>query len=177
MRLDIWVAVVLGGLVSMAIMVVGASNMGQEITNAVDVSKGLESVFGSWAKYMMGIGLIGAGITSSLTAPLATGLVVCGLLGWSQEVSSKAMRTVMILVVLCGILFSSLGIRPIQLIVLAQLANGILLPLVSGWILWIAYQKEHMGEHKTSRSAMLVGVIIWLVTLALGIKSVSLVFS
>lgn len=177
MRRDIYVAVCLGGIVSMAIIVVGSANEGQAISNAVDVSRGLEGVFGTGAKFLMALGLLGAGITSSLTAPLATGLVVCGLLGWNQTVSSKPMRAVMILVVLSGLLFSSFGIKPIQLIVLAQLANAILLPLVSAWILWMAFQKETMGAHRTSFPAMVFGALIWMLTLALGAKSILLVFN
>ena len=138
MKRDIAVSVILGGVVSMAILVVGAANTSTEITSAADVSKGLESVFGSFAGYMMGFGLLAAGLTSTLTAPLAAGLVVCGIMGWDQEIKSIQMRLTMGGIVGLGLIFSSLGIKPIELIILAQLANGILLPLISGWIIWIA---------------------------------------
>ncbi|MHA7131879.1 Nramp family divalent metal transporter [Algoriphagus namhaensis] len=177
MRKDIWVSVILGGIVSMGIILVGASNPSEEINSALDVSRGLESIFGPAAKLLMGLGLFGAGITSAITAPLATGLVICGLMNWSQKVDSPPMRWTMLSIVILGMIFSSLGFRPVQLIVLAQLANGILLPLISGWILWIASQKAILGKHQTTRKAQVLGFLIWLLTLVLGIKSLALVLS
>ena len=172
MRRDIAISIVLGGLVSMAILMVGAANSSAEISSAIDVSKGLEGVFGSYAKYLMGFGLMAAGLTSSITAPLAAGLVICGIMGWSQEIRSYSMRSSMGIIVGLGLLFASLGIKPVQLITLAQLANGVLLPLISGWIIWIASQKEILGDFRNKPSHTIVAVIIWLITLVLGLKSI-----
>lgn len=172
MRKDIAISIILGGLVSMAILIVGAANSSSEITSAIDVSKGLEGVFGSFAKYLMGFGLMAAGLTSSITAPLAAGLVICGIMGWSQEIRSSSMRASMGVIVGLGLLFASLGIKPVQLITLAQLANGILLPLISGWIIWIASQKEILGDFRNKPGHTILAGIIWLITLALGLKSI-----
>lgn len=176
MRQDISVSVILGGIVSMGILVVGAANTSTEITSAVDVSKGLESVFGSFAGYMMGFGLLAAGMTSALTAPLAAGYVVCGILGWSTEIKGTPMRITMGIIVLLGLLFASLGIKPVQLITLAQLANGILLPLISGWLIWIATQHSVLGKYKNTSLATGIASVIWLITLILGVKSIGTVF-
>lgn len=175
MRRDIALSVILGGLVSMAILIVGAANTSEEISSAMDVSKGLESVFGRFAGYLMGFGLLAAGMTSAMTAPLAAALVVCGMMGWDTEIRSNAMRWSMGLIVGLGLVFSSLGIKPVQLITLAQLANGVLLPLISAWIIWIAAQSSVLGKHKNSPLATAVAILIWLITLVLGIKSVGTV--
>lgn len=176
MKRDIAVSVILGGTVSMAILVVGAANTSSEISSAIDVSRGLESVFGSFAGYMMGFGLLAAGLTSTLTAPLAAGLVVCGIMGWNQEIRSTSMRITMGIIVGLGLIFSSFGIKPIQLIILAQLANGILLPLISGWIIWIAAQKSVLGSFSNTPFKTGIASLIWLITLILGIKSIITVF-
>lgn len=176
MRRDIVVSVVLGGIVSMAILIVGAANTSTEISSAIDVSRGLETVFGPFAGFMMGFGLLAAGLTSSLTAPLAAGFVVCGIMAWDQNIKSKPMRFTMGIIVFLGILFSSFGIKPVQLITLAQLANGILLPVISGWIIWIATKHSVLGKNTNSPQATILAVLIWLVTLILGVKSVGTVF-
>lgn len=172
MRRDIVISIVFGGIVSMAILMVGAANVSTEISSALDVSKGLEGVFGSFAKYLMGFGLMAAGLTSSITAPLAAGLVICGILGWSQDIRSKQMRASMGVIVGLGLVFASLGIKPIQLITLAQLANGVLLPLISGWIIWIASQIAILGDFRNKPWHTILAVLIWLVTVILGLKSV-----
>lgn len=172
MRRDIVISIVFGGIVSMAILMVGAANTSTEITSALDVSKGLEGVFGSFAKYLMGFGLMAAGLTSSITAPLAAGLVICGIMGWDQAIQSRTMRASMGAIVGLGLIFASLGIKPIQLITLAQLANGVLLPLISGWIIWVASQKAILGDFRNKPFYTIIAVLIWLVTLVLGLKSI-----
>ncbi len=172
MRRDIVISIVLGGMVSIAIVIVGATNSGIEINNALDVSKGLEGTFGRFAKYLMGFGLIAAGLTSSITAPLAAGLVICGIMGWNQDIRSPTMRVCMGIIVGLGVIFASLGIKPVQLITLAQLANGFLLPLISGWIIWTVGQRSIMGDFKNSTAYSLLAVAVWLVTLFLGLKSI-----
>jgi manganese transport protein len=176
MRLDISVSVILGGIVSMAILIVGAANTSSDIASSIDVAKGLESVFGDFAGYMMGFGLLAAGLTSAITAPLAAGFVVCGILGWSTDIKSRPMRITMGIIVGMGLFFSSLGLKPVQLITLAQLANGVLLPIVSGWLIWIASQHSVLGKYKNTAFATATSLLIWLVTLVLGIKSVGTVF-
>ncbi|WP_296703122.1 Nramp family divalent metal transporter [Algoriphagus sp.] len=176
MRKDIGISVILGGIVSMAILMVGAANTSTDVSNAIDVSRGLEPYFGSLAKYLMGIGFLAAGLTSSLTAPLAAGLVVCGIAGWNQDLKSSPMRRSMSVILVLGLIFASFGIKPVQLITLSQLANGILLPLISGWIIWIGAQKSIMGNLKSSLRANILYSVIWIITLVLGLKSIGAVF-
>lgn len=172
MRRDISLSVILGGLVSMAIVVVGVANPSDSLQSAQDIAKGLEGVFGSGATYLMGFGLLAAGLTSSLTAPLAGGLVICGILGWNQEIKSTPMRVMMGVILVLGIVFSSFGIRPVTLITLAQLANGALLPIISGWLIWKARDQNLLGNLSNGPIQSLIGFAIWLITLALGVKSI-----
>ena len=171
MRWDLWISIGLGGFVSMAILVAGAANPVQELETAQDIAKGLTRVFGPFGTYLMGFGLLAAGLTSSITAPLAAGLVICGILGWNQNIQSTSMRVSMGTILLLGILFSSFGIKPVTLITLAQLTNGILLPLISGWLIWMSSKKNLLGVHALGFKGVLFGIFIWGITLALGIKS------
>lgn len=171
MRRDLWISIILGGFVSMAILVAGAANPVEELETAQDIAKGLSGVFGTIGTYLMGFGLLAAGLTSSLTAPLAAGLVICGIFGWNQNIQSSSMRFSMATILFLGILFSSFGIKPVTLITLAQLANGILLPLISGWLLWMSTQKILLGTHALNPSGVLFGFLIWSITLVLGVKS------
>ncbi|MBD8490525.1 Nramp family divalent metal transporter [Echinicola sp. CAU 1574] len=171
-RVDTVISVVLGGLVSMAILITGTLGEASNIQSVLDLSKSVEPLLGASSPYFLGVGLFAAGITSSITAPLAGALVVCGCFGWSSELSSKEMRWTFSVILFLGIIFSSLGIKPVQLITIAQLANGILLPVLSTFILWVINRKQLMGNFKNSLRWNILTFAIWIITWVLGIKSI-----
>jgi manganese transport protein len=171
-RVDTIVAVVLGGFVSMAIIITAASGGAMEVNNAADLAIGLEPIMGVAAKYFIAFGLFAAGITSAITAPLAGSLVVVDCFGWSNDIRKMPMRISIICILGLGLLFSSFGIKPVQLITFAQLANGILLPLLSAYILWLVNKKSVMLGNVNSMFLNFIGGVIWLITLALGMMSI-----
>jgi len=175
-RVDTMIAVVLGGLVSMAIIITAKAGSAIEVKSAVDLAIGLEPMMGKMAKYFMAFGLFAAGITSAITAPLAGSLVVAGSFGLSTDLKSLPMRVSIIGILGLGLVFSSFGIKPIQLILFAQLANGVLLPLLSGYILWLVNKKSVMGLHTNRLWMNVIAFGIWLITLVLGGMSVWKVF-
>ena len=175
-RKDTIIAVVLGGIVSMCIIISASAIQTHEINNAADLAKGLEPLFGSFAKYFLGIGLFAAGITSAITAPLAAAYVATGCLGWKSNLKSKKFRAVWIFILLLGVLFSSLGIKSIEIIKFAQVANGILLPIIAGFLLWIMNKKSLLGKFKNTKLQNAIGFIILAITIFLGLKSIFKVF-
>ncbi len=171
-RRDTVVAIVLGGLVSMAIIVAGAAIQQSEINNAADLAKGLEPVFGSMAKYVLSLGLFAAGITSAITAPLAAAYVVKGCLGWEDGLKSKRFRMVWMFILFLGVLFSSFGIKSIVIIQFAQVANGVLLPIVAIFLLWVMNQKKILGNFTNSKLQNVLGFLIVFVTCFLGFRGI-----
>jgi manganese transport protein len=175
-RRDTVIAVTLGGLVSIAIIISAASANTDAIASAADLARGLEPLFGSFARYFLSIGLFAAGITSAITAPLAAAYVANGCLGWDGNLKSWNFRIVWMLVLALGVIFSSLGISPIEIIQFAQIANGIALPIVVGIILWIMNRKAVLGSHVNSHVQNFFGLMIFAVTILLGIRAIILVF-
>jgi manganese transport protein len=175
-RKDTIISIVLGGMVSMAIIISAAAIENSQVTNAVDLAKGLEPLFGSYAKYLLAIGLFAAGITSAITAPLAAAYVVTGCFNWQTNLKSKEFRMVWMFVLLLGIIFSSIGFKSIEVIKFAQIANGLLLPLIAGFLLWVMNRKQVLGQYVNSTKQNILGGVIVLVTLVLGIKSLGKVF-
>lgn len=171
-RVDTLIAVILGGLVSMAIIITAKAGAATQVNSAVDLAIGLEPLMGKMAKYFMAFGLFAAGITSAITAPLAGSLVVAGSFGLSTDLKGFPMRISIIGILGLGLVFSSFGIKPIQLILFAQLTNGVLLPLLSGYILWLVNKKSVMGVHTNRLWMNVVAFAIWLITLLLGGMSV-----
>lgn len=176
-RKDTLIAVVLGGIVSMCIIISAASIQTQEIKSAADLALGLEPLFGSLSKYVLSIGLFAAGITSAITAPLAAAYVTTGCLGWNSSMNSIRFKLVWIIVLGLGILFSSIGFKSIEIIKFAQVTNGLLLPLIAGFLIWIMNKSSILGSYKNSIFQNTISILILGVTIFLGLKSILNVFN
>ncbi len=174
---DTIVSIILGGMVSMAIIISAASIPSKDILNAADLAEGLAPLYGEFAKYFLALGLFAAGITSAITAPLAAAYVAKGCLGLKGGLQSKSFRFVWIVVLFLGVLFSSIGIKPIEIIKFAQVANGMLLPIIAGILLWIMNKKSVLGGFVNSKTQNIFGFIILLIAVFLGVKGILKVFN
>jgi manganese transport protein len=175
-RKDTIIAIALGGAVSMCIIISAAAIQTQDINNASDLAKGLEPLFGSLAKYVLSIGLFAAGITSAITAPLAAAFVASGCLGWKPNMRSAKFRSVWMFILILGVLSSTSGFKSIEIIKFAQVANGILLPVIAGVLIWIVNKKSILGIHRNNLKQNILGVSILAITIFLGLKSILKVF-
>ncbi len=175
-RKDTIIAVVVGGFVSMAIIISASASNLTSINNAIDLAKGLEPLYGGAAKYFLAIGLFAAGITSAITAPLAAAFVVKGIFNWNDGLKSKKFKAVWMFILFLGVLFSSLNIKPIEIIKFAQITNGMLLPIISGFLLWIMNKKNVLGKYSNNLTQNVFGFIILVLTIFLGVKSIWKVF-
>ena len=175
-RKDTITSISLGGLVSMAIIISASSIVSGEISSASDLAKSLAPLYGDFASYFLGIGLFAAGITSAITAPLAAAYVARGCFGWKSGLKSKKFRSVWILILILGVVFSSLGFKPIEIIKFAQVANGILLPVVAGILLWVVNKKVVLGNYVNSKFQNILGFVILILTIFLGIRGLDKVF-
>lgn len=176
-RKDTIIAVILGGLVSMCIIISASAIQGQSLNNATDLAKGLEPLFGSYAKYFLSTGLFAAGITSAITAPLAASFVAGGCLGWEYNLKSTKFRVVWIFILALGVIFASVGFKSIEVIKFAQVANGLLLPVIAGFLLWIMNKTNVLGSYKNSVFQNIVGLIVVFIAIFLGIKGIISVFN
>jgi len=174
-RLDTWASITIGGLISISIVItsaMAAMNTNGEIGSAVALAKQLEPLLGSWAKYFMGAGLFAAGISSSITAPLAAGYATSGILGIPSKPSDTRFKLVSISVLLLGIMASLTGFRPIEVIRFAQVANGLLLPVTAFFLIWVMNKPEVLGSHQNNLKQNILGVTIVIITVVLGLKSI-----
>ena len=175
-RNDTIIAIVLGGIVSMCIVISSASLDIESINNAADLAKGIEPLYGLNSKYILAIGLFSAGITSAITAPLAAAYVATGCLGWPMKMKSVKFRAVWMFILIIGVISSSSGFKSIEIIKFAQVANGILLPVIAGLLIWIVNKKSVLGKFKNSKWQNSIGLMILIITIFLGLKSILKVF-
>lgn len=173
---DMLIALTLGGLISMSIIITAAGVEATTINNATDLALGLAPIFGEGAKYLLSIGLFAAGITSSITAPLAAAYVVCGCFGWSADLTSRSFRRSWAIVILFGMLLASTGLKFILIIQFAQIANGILLPIIAAILLWIMNKASWLGKSKNNWYQNLFGFLIVIISLFLSVRTLGSVF-
>ena len=144
-RLGLAVAIPLGGLITMAVLVVGTVVAGE--FSFVALADALAERLGHWARPFFAFGLFAAGFSSAVTAPLAAALSVRGFSGgqdddrWGDR--SARFRLVWGGVLLFGLVGGLTGVAPIPAIILAQALNGVLLPLVAV-VLWVAVNDRQL---------------------------------
>jgi manganese transport protein len=174
-RTDISVSVILGGFISMAIVItssVAFFGTGKAISSGADLASQLEPLLGEWSDYFIGTGLFAAGISSAITAPLAAGYATAGILGWKNDIRSWRFRLVWIVILLIGVIFALIGFKPVEVILFAQAANGILLPLIALFLLMVMNNKGIMGDNSNKMVSNILGLLVVIVSLGLGLRTI-----
>lgn len=165
-RIDTIISIGLGGLVSMAIIVAAAANLyGTDtvISNGADMALAVEPILGSWAKWFIAIGLLAAGFSSAITAPLAAAFATTGALGMKKDMKSGKFRVIWLFVIIIGAVMAiTFGASPTELILVAQAANAIILPLIAFFVIYCVNSKS-MGEYKNGVFSNVLGVVIIIV--------------
>ena len=141
------------------------------------VARRLEPLLGPAAPLFFGVGLFAAGLTSSITAPLAAAYAASGALGWGSDLRGGRFRllwgSVLLTGMLCGMF---LGGSPYQVILLAQAGNAVMLPLTPILLLVAVNHVGIMGRHRNSRLANAAGVLLVLVIFGLSLGLLARVF-
>ncbi|WP_288986172.1 Nramp family divalent metal transporter [uncultured Pseudoalteromonas sp.] len=179
-NIDTGVSITLGGVITLAILSTASvafygTDAGQ--ISAANMAVQLEPLLGDAAHYFFAIGLFAAGLTSAITAPLAGAYAVCGMLGWSNKMDNTRFKSVAIVILLFGAAVASLGLDPVAVIIFAQAANGLLLPIVTTYLVWLVNQRSVMGKYTNSVLVNLLTLPVLVLIFGLsGYKLFSLIF-
>jgi len=174
-RTDTVVSIGLGGLVSILIVATAASALfqtGLTVDSAADMAASIEPAFGPAARYLVGIGLLAAGLTSAITAPMATAYALSEMIGGEADKRQTLFRVTALAVVGFGAAISMLGIKPVELILIAQYANGLLLPIIAVFLLVVMNRKSLLGDHTNGLGSNIAGGAVVLITIGLGLRAI-----
>ncbi|QLK24333.1 Nramp family divalent metal transporter [Natrinema zhouii] len=172
-RADTIGMVIVGGIITTAIVVTAAAVFpeGTQISNVGEMADQLEPVFGGYALTFFAIGLFAAGFTSSMSAPLAGAYATAGALGWERDLTSTRFRAIWMTILGVGIVFSALDYNPVQVIVFAQVANGLLLPILAVFLIYAMNNDGLLGEHTNSTLQNVLGGLVTLVVIGIGLRT------
>jgi manganese transport protein len=174
MRLGLILAIIIGGLISMGILIAGTQVEGT--FSFERLAEALSASLGEWASYFFAFGLFAAGLTSSITAPLAAAVTARSLFGqegknWMPR--SRNFRLVWGIIILLGLLFSLTNIQPIPAIIAAQAINGVLLPVVAIFLILTVNDKKLLPEAFVNKGWVnILMLLVLLVCCFLGINNV-----
>ncbi len=175
MRFGLSIAILLGGIISMGVLVVGSAVQGQFSFEALSAT--LAGALGDWARFFFALGLFAAGFSSAITAPLAAAITARSLFecpdGLSWDEKGRAFRGVWLGVLAVGVLFGLADIKPIPAIILAQALNGVLLPFVAVFLLIAVSDRSLMGDDAINGAVAnsLMSIVV-AITVVLGLSGI-----
>jgi len=173
------VAICLGGMISISVVVTSAVAFNQEgivVEKGIQLAQQLKPLFGKLTNILFGLGFFAAGMSSAITAPYAAAFASSGILGWKGGQNSPKFKRIWLVVVLAGFIVSLFGFSPLAVIFFAQVANGLILPIASIFLLVILNNRKHMGTLANNWKQNILGGLVILAVSFLGIWNIARLF-
>jgi len=178
-RMDVYLGAALAGIFAFFIIVVAGTVLfpaGIHVTSADEAAQALVPLAGIRAGLLFGMGLFGASLLGAVVMPLSTSYAICEAFGWESGISKNFreapvfMSLFTLLLVLGGLIVLIPGISLVPLIIAAQIANGLLLPIILVFIMVLANDRGIMGPDVNRRPGRILG---WAVAGGAGALSVA----
>lgn len=176
---DLLVSIILGGILSASIVVTSAAafyEKGISLEQGAQLAQQLKPLFGPLTNFLFGLGFFAAGMSSALTAPYAAAFASSGILGWRGGHDSKGFKGVWFGIILIGFIVSLLNLKPLSVIIFAQAANGLILPVASIFLLIVLNNREKMGKLANNLRQNIWGILIILIVSGLGLWNIIKIF-
>lgn len=177
-KTDVWIGTVFAILIVFFIVVSTAATLhkaGIQITSAEDAARALRPLAGRYAETLFGIGLIGASMLAAGVLPLATAYSISEALGFEKGVSRSFREAPIFLgtftfLVAFGAAIAVIPNLPlIRVLLVTQVINGLLLPIVLFAILRLVNNRELMGTHVNgpiyNLAAWLTAILVTIISL------------
>lgn len=168
MRFGLIVAIIIGGLISMSIMVVGSEVNG--VFSFENLAATIGDKGGRLVGLLFGVGLMAAGLSSSITSPLAAAVTAKSTFNDSRNLwdeKGNRFKAVWMTIMVIGLAMGLSGLKVIPVIIAAQAINGFLLPIIACYLLIIVNRADLMGVEKNGLilnglSLLIIGVCFFL---------------
>jgi len=177
---DVNIGMLLSNLVMYFIILTTAATLFKsgktDVQSATDAAEALRPLAGDAARFLLAIGLIGAGV---LAVPVLTGsaaYAVSEAFGWKYGLDEKPYRAkqfyaVIVVATIIGMLINFLGINPITALFWTAVLNGFLAPPLLIVIMLIANNKKVMGKRINGRWLNILG---WFTAVLMSVAAVAL---
>ena len=187
-RLDVGLGALLTNTIAFFIVVACAATLWQfglhkPLDNAAQAATALEPLVGTLAKYVFAVGLLAASFLGLGVVPLASAYSACEAFGWETGVDwrwREAPAFYGLLVFFIGFAAATVlipGLPLIQVMILAQVLNALLLPIVLIFVMLLSSDRRIMGDLVSGRFLKGIGWgvtgLLVLLSLVLAVTSVA----
>ena len=176
-KTDVWVGTVFAILIVFFIIVSTAATLhraGIQISTAAEAAQALRPLAGRYAEALFGLGLFGASMLAAGVLPLATAYSISEALGFEKGVSRSFREAPIFLGVFTFLVAVGAAIAVVpnlplfRVLLVTQVINGLLLPVVLFAVLRLVNNRELMGAHV---NGPLYNIAAWLTAILVTILS------
>lgn len=182
-KIDVWVGTVLAILIVFFIVISTAATLnvhGEHIESAQQAARALRPLAGPYAEVLFAVGLFGASMLAAGVLPLATAYSISEAFGFEKGVSSSFREAPIFLgvftflVVLGASVAMMPGLSLINVLLVTQVINGVLLPIILIVVLKLVNNRELMGSHV---NGPIYNVAAWATTIIVSALSIMVILS
>ncbi len=169
-RFDVIVGCIITDVVAFFIIVACAATLfkaGVKVETADQAAMALAPLAGVHASWLFAFGLFNASFFAATILPLATAYYVCEAFGWESGIDKKWEQAPQFYWLYTGIVMVGAGIVLIpnlpllQIMLISQIANGMLLPFILVFMLLLINKEKLMGAY---RNGPIFNAIAWMTT-------------
>jgi Mn2+/Fe2+ NRAMP family transporter len=152
-RVDAVAGAIFGDVISMFIIIATAAAVRRSgpLNSAADAAAALKPVAGSFASHLFGIGLFGASALAGAVVPLSTSYAISEAVGVERSVSRRFREAPVFLGLFTGqvVVGSAVALvtsNLVQLLIITQVLNGLITPVILAFILVMANRRSLLGD-------------------------------
>jgi Mn2+/Fe2+ NRAMP family transporter len=155
-KADVWVGTLFAIAIVFFIVISTAATLnvrGEHVDSAAQAARALRPFAGRYAEVLFGIGLLGASMLAAGVVPLATAYSISEAFGFEKGVSNTFREAptflgIFTFLVALGALIAMMpGLPIIRVLLVIQVINGVLLPVILFAVLRLVNDRELMGQH------------------------------
>jgi len=164
-RKDAYTGAIFGDIISAFIIIatgatvyVASHGAGVQLQTAQQAAQALVPFLGKYAETIFAIGLIGASVLAAAVVPLTTAYAFCESFGFEHGISmtfrqAPIFHSLFIGLLVAGAIVALLipGSMLVSLIIVAQVINGVLLPILLVFIVLLVNDRNIMGKYVNGR--------------------------
>lgn len=180
MRRDLILGYSVGGLITMAVLIVAAAILGPqgitELESYLTPGFALAEVLGNWAMVLFVVGAVAAAFNSIVPIMWAPAYLIPEALGHDPDSNSREFKTVFVVTTAIGslspVVHELTGLSVIEMIVLFPTFNGIFgLPLTMILLVWAVNHRGTMGEERNRGAWNVIAAVLVVLSVTLALLS------